>query len=148
MPEELPNWDGMLEAARRAAGAKRFTDEHLHNYVAFARRMRQARDAHEPYWSLHDLSRETGIDVGSLHRIENGLRPHVSAHSVFVICQALRTHPLWMWFGDRHYHGSGWYQASAWADADGPARLPIRRKVAEVSPVSTILKRRAGKQVG
>jgi transcriptional regulator with XRE-family HTH domain len=46
-----------------------------HNSAAthFGRQMRKERLAHG--WSLHELARQTGIDVSQLSRVENGKRP-------------------------------------------------------------------------
>ncbi|HTQ48751.1 MAG TPA: helix-turn-helix transcriptional regulator [Polyangiaceae bacterium] len=50
--------------------------------------------------SLRDLQAETGIDAGSLSEILRGKQPEVSAGNFFTLCEALKTDPMKVWYGD------------------------------------------------
>ncbi|HZU84380.1 MAG TPA: hypothetical protein VE987_15730 [Polyangiaceae bacterium] len=49
---------------------------------------------------LRELSAETGIDIGSLSEMLRGLQPEMSVGNFFVLCEALRTDPMKIWYGD------------------------------------------------
>jgi hypothetical protein len=138
----LPPWKEHLDIAREQAGTKHMDEADVMRYVAFARRMRKARDEHDPYWSLRTLAGHAKIDIGSLHRIENGKRPHLAVHSFLAICEALGMHPLWAWFGDTRYKDQEWHAKTEWTDVQG------RIGKVEAPPASRIVRKRPAEKSG